>query len=223
MADVPVPGYQPFWTNTRSALKSEFHSLIGQYTDRDAQLKKLFNVLGDIEVVAAYTPASVGNSEQRSAIVNSAEENRQNPCKALNGKTLFSALYATYTVALQELKAVLNASTLASQSKTPKSAATQEDGFKEVRRRKRYSPDETAPTSKRAVPTAASDAVGNPRKVVVTRNLFAPLRAATMDTDASSAEATPQEEAVTGKTGRPPPIVITAATNLMQLPKVIKT
>jgi hypothetical protein len=59
--------------------------------------------------------------------------------------------------------------------------------------------------------------------VVVTRNFLAPLRAATMDTDSSSAEATPQEEAVLGKTGRPPLIVITAATNLMQLQKVIKS
>jgi hypothetical protein len=84
----------------------------------DAQLKKLFNVLGDIEGVAAYTPASVGNSKQRSAIVNSAE-NRQNLCKALSGKTLFSALYGTYTEALHELKAVLKANNLASQSKTP--------------------------------------------------------------------------------------------------------
>jgi hypothetical protein len=164
MADVPVPGYQSFWTNTRSALKSEYHSLIGQFFDADAQLKKLFNVLGDIEGVAAYTPASVGNSEQWSAIVNPAEENRQNLCKALSGKTLFRALYGIYTVALHELKVVLKASTLASQSKTPKSAATQEDGFKEVRRQKRHSTDETAPTSKRAVPTAASDAVDTPPK-----------------------------------------------------------
>jgi hypothetical protein len=60
MADVPVLGYQSFWTNTCSALKSEYHSLIGQFSDADTQLKKLFNVLGDIEGVAAYTPASVG-------------------------------------------------------------------------------------------------------------------------------------------------------------------
>jgi hypothetical protein len=59
--------------------------------------------------------------------------------------------------------------------------------------------------------------------VVVSRNFFAPLRAATMDTDSSSAEATPQEEAVLGKTGRPSPRVITVATNLMQLQKVIKS
>jgi hypothetical protein len=52
MADVPAPGYQSFWTNTRSALKSEYHSLIGQFPHADAELKKLFNVLGDIEGVA---------------------------------------------------------------------------------------------------------------------------------------------------------------------------
>jgi hypothetical protein len=199
MADVPVSGYQSFWTNTRSALKSEYHSLIGRFPEAAAQLKKLFNVLGDIEGVAAYTPASVGNSEQWSEIVNSAVENRQNLCKALSGKTLFSALYGTYTVTLQELKAELKANTLASQCKTPKSAATQEDGFKEVRRQKRHSTDETAPTSKRAVPTAASDAVHTPSKVVVTRNFFGPLRASTMNTNSSSAEDTPQEEAVPGK------------------------
>jgi hypothetical protein len=68
-----------------------------------------------------------------------AEENRQNFCKVLNGKNLFSALYGMYTVTLHELKAMLKASTPAGQSKTPKSAATREDGFKEVRRRKRQS------------------------------------------------------------------------------------
>jgi hypothetical protein len=44
-----------------------------------------------------------------------------------------------------------------------------------------------------------------------------------MDAVSSSAEATQQEKAVPGETGRPPSIVITAATNLMQLPKVIKS
>jgi hypothetical protein len=65
----------------------------------DAQLLKLLKLLGDVEDVAGHTPASVGDSEQWSAIVNSAEENRKNLCKDLNGKNLFSALYDTYTVA----------------------------------------------------------------------------------------------------------------------------
>jgi hypothetical protein len=91
--------------------------------------------------------------------------------KVLNWKNLFSALYGTYTVALHELKAVLKASTQAGQSKTPKSAATQEDGFKEVRRRKRHSTNETAPTSKKAACTA----VDTPPKEAVTGKFFASL------------------------------------------------
>jgi hypothetical protein len=47
----------------------------------------------------------------------------QNFCKALSGKTLFSALYGTHTVALLELKAVHKVSIPAGLSKTPKSGA----------------------------------------------------------------------------------------------------
>jgi hypothetical protein len=100
-----------------------------------------------------YTPASAGESERWSSIVSTAEENRQNFCKVINGMNLFSALYGTYTVLLHELKAMLKASTPADQSKTPMSVATQENGFKENRRRKRHSTNETAPTSKKAVCT----------------------------------------------------------------------
>jgi hypothetical protein len=69
------------------------------------------------------------------------------------------------------------------------------------------------------VPTATSDAVNIPSKLVITRNFFAPFRAAA----SSNTEATTQEEAVPGKTGRHLPVLITAATNLMQLQKVIKS
>jgi hypothetical protein len=40
-----------------------------------------------------------------------------------------------------------------------------------------------------------------------------------MDTDASGTEANSNEEAVPGKTGRPPPIILTSNTNLIQLQK----
>jgi hypothetical protein len=114
--------------------------------------------------MARYTPASVGESKQWSSIVSSAEENRQNFCKVLNGKNLFIALYSSYTVALHELKVVVKASTPVGQSKTRKSTATQEHGFKDVRRRKRHSRNETAPISKKAVLTAASAAIDTPPK-----------------------------------------------------------
>jgi hypothetical protein len=63
MADVPVPGYQAFWIEKRQALKTEYKRLLNQSPDADAQLKQLFKVLCDIEEVAGYTPASVGDSD----------------------------------------------------------------------------------------------------------------------------------------------------------------
>jgi hypothetical protein len=154
MADIQVQGYQAFWTDTCDKSKSEYQQLIGQFPGTDAQMKQLLKVIRDIEEMARNTPASVGESDQWSSIVSTAEENRQNFCKVHNGKNLISVLYGTYTVALHELKAVLKASTPVDQSKTPKSAANQEDGFKEARWRKWHSTNETAPTSKNAACTA---------------------------------------------------------------------
>jgi hypothetical protein len=81
----------------RKALKSEHKRLLSQSPDAKAQFKQLFRVLCDIEDVAGYTPASVGDSVQWSSIVKATEENRRNFCKALDVKTLYSALYGTYT------------------------------------------------------------------------------------------------------------------------------
>jgi hypothetical protein len=186
--------------------------------EKDAQLKQLYKVIRDIEEMARYTPASVGESEQWLFIVSTAEENRQNFCKVFNGKNLFNALYGTYTVALHELKAVLKASTPADQYKTPMSSDTQEDGFKKVRRRKQHSTNESVPTSKRA----AFSAVDTPPKEVATLNFFAPLRASDKDTDSTNTEATPREAAAPAKPGRPPPIVLTSAVNLILLQMQLK-
>jgi hypothetical protein len=200
MADITVPRYQAFWMDTCKKLKSEYQQLIGQFPDADAQLKQHFKVICDMEEMARYTPALVGESEQWSSIVSTGEKNRQNFFKILTGKTLFSAPYCTYTVALHELKAVVKANIPTGQSKTPKSAATQEDGFKEIRRRKRHSKNETAPTSRKAVLTAVSAAVDTARNEFATRNFVAPLRECDMDTDSANTESSPRE----AKTGRPP-------------------
>jgi hypothetical protein len=86
------------------------------------------------------TPGSVGESAEWAAIVNAGEENGASYCKGLHGKPLFSALYSTYTVTLDELKDLLKASTLTGQQ------TTQEDGFQEVQRKKRRTTDETVGT-----------------------------------------------------------------------------
>jgi hypothetical protein len=93
--------------------------------------------------MARYTPASVGKSEQWSSIVSTAE-------------FLQSSNWEDPVFTLQELKVMLKVSTPNDQSKTPMSTATQVNGFKEVWRCKQHSTNETAPTSKKVLPTAAA-------------------------------------------------------------------
>jgi hypothetical protein len=75
----------------------------------------------------------------------------------------------------------------------------------------------TQTTKKAAVQDKTSDALNTLAKEDVTRNYFAPLRTAEMETDA-----VPHDEAVPGNTGRPPPVVLTSATNLIHLQKQLK-
>jgi hypothetical protein len=175
----------------------------------------VYRALCAIEDVAGYTPAVVGESAKWTT-VSAAEENRANYCKALSGKTLLNALYGTYTVTLNDFKSILKASKSAGK---PTEKPAQNEGFQEVRRRKRHSTTETAPTPKKAVPTGASVPVSTPPKEVATSNSFAPLRAAAMDTDSAGSEASSCKATAPGKTNRPPPVILTSAVNLIQLQK----
>jgi hypothetical protein len=97
MTGVPVPGYQAFWAENRTSLQAQYKEIKEQYPDAEKQYRRLFDILCEIEVVARFTPVAVGESAEWAAIV-SAADNRVNYCKALSGKTLFSALYGNYTV-----------------------------------------------------------------------------------------------------------------------------
>jgi hypothetical protein len=111
---------------------------------------------------------------------------------------------------------MLKASNQAAPSEARKSS-TQEDGFKEVRRRKRHSTNEDAPTSKKTVSVAE---VTTPKEVA-TRNFFAFMKTS-METENTGAEAASPEDTVSGKAGRPPPIIFTSTVNLIQLQKQLK-
>jgi hypothetical protein len=39
MADIPVPGYQAFWTKKRKTLKAEFGKLVEQYPEAEPQMR----------------------------------------------------------------------------------------------------------------------------------------------------------------------------------------
>jgi hypothetical protein len=86
MGDASVPGYQTLWTNKLSTPKSEYQTLVQQYTEAEAQLKQLLKVLGDIENVARHIPASEEEIAEWATIVHAAEENGASYCKGLHGK-----------------------------------------------------------------------------------------------------------------------------------------
>ncbi|XP_023725873.1 uncharacterized protein LOC111874531 [Cryptotermes secundus] len=223
MAGASVPGYHAFWTEKRASLQAECKENVKQYPAADEHYRRLFKIICDIEDVASFTPATIGESVEWAAIINAAEESREGYCKALKGKILFSALYGTYTVTLNDLKSLVKART--SEATKTQTKPSQEEDFKEVRRRKRQSTTESAPTSKKA-----AAATGNTQtKEVPTRNYFAPLRVTTMDTDSAGDGATALEEGSTtlevdtsGRAGRPPPIIITTTVNLIHLQKQLK-
>jgi hypothetical protein len=68
------------------------------------------------------------------------------------------------------------------------------------------------------IPTAAKQTP----KAVPSRNFFTPLRVNDMDTATTAAENTLPEKEAHRKSGRPPPLVITSATNLIQLQSDLK-
>jgi hypothetical protein len=209
MAGVPVPAYQKFWVDKRASLKTAYKGLSATHPHAVPFMLKLFQVLCDIEDIDGLTPASVGESKEWAAIVNLAEGDHESYFAALCGTQLFSTLYGTYTVTLNELRSLVKVSNQAGQ-------AMQVEGFKEVRRRKRHSTGEAAQTPKKV--TTEQQAVE-----LSTRNFFAPLRTALMDTDASDAQSSAEEAAEPKKTARPHPIILTCAANLMQMQKNLKS
>jgi hypothetical protein len=208
MAGVPVPAYQKFWVDKRASLKTAYKGLSAMHRDAVPSMHQLFQVLCDVEGIACLTPASFGESKEWAAIVDSAEENHESYFQALRGKPLFIALYGTYTVALNELRSLVKASSQDEQAK-------QANVFKEVRRRRRHSTGEAAHTPKKV--TMEPQAVK-----LATSNFFAPLRTAQMDTDAPDAQPSAEEAAAPKKSARPPPIIFTSAANLIQLQKKLK-
>jgi hypothetical protein len=195
--------------------------LVGQHPDAEEQLRQLFKVLSDIEDVAGHTATSVGESQEWRSIVSTVEETRANYCKALPGKTFYSTLYGTYKVTMQELKSLLKANIHSEGNETEKKKTTvpsqQDEGFKEVRRRKQQNSHEPAEDVKKAVTQGKAPATVNTSpKEVATRNFLVLLRTTGMETDSVSTETTPPEIS-TAKAGRPPPIILTSVVNLIQL------
>jgi hypothetical protein len=181
MAVFTVQAFRKYWTQKLAALKSECHAIAEKYSEAASVVQQVYTVLSDTENSAGCTPAKVRESSEWNSIPNSAEGNRVNFCKALDGRPVYSALYGMYTVTPNELKAVLKVSAQEVRSvavnKTSVEPTAQDDDFQEVKRRKRNifnNSSQTAKNSTEPVPTSVS--VKMPPKAVLNCNFFTPFR-----------------------------------------------
>jgi hypothetical protein len=208
-----------YWLHQYNSLRTEYKAIVGKYPESEDVMQQVYDVLGDIVSLAGCTPSHVGESEAWKAIVDHAEQDKQNLCKVLQGKRLFSALYGTYTITLSDLKKVLQSSVKGTKET---SQTVPCDGFREQRRRKRSSNSEdgTQARNKKAAPQTVQPT--KTQAAVATKNYYAPLKTIEMETQKEENESETAEVDKQRTTGRPPPIVLTTAINLIHLQTKLK-
>jgi hypothetical protein len=93
MVDGAVPGFRKYETQTLASLNSQCHAITSKYAEAGTVVQ-VHKVLNDMEIIAGCTPAEVGESSEWTSVVNSAEENRADFCKSLDGKLLLARFTA---------------------------------------------------------------------------------------------------------------------------------
>jgi len=99
-----------YWKNEYESLRAESKNLIAELPKAKDVIQRVLKTLNNIIRLASCTPTKVGQSEEWSRIVNTAQEDRTKHCAILQGKCIFSALYGVYCHILTSLKAVLQKS-----------------------------------------------------------------------------------------------------------------
>jgi hypothetical protein len=90
MADVSLLGFRKDWAKGLISLKSGHHAITNKHTEAASVVQEVHKAPGDIENLAGCTLAKVGECSEWTTILNSAEENRTNVCKNLDGKPLLA-------------------------------------------------------------------------------------------------------------------------------------
>jgi hypothetical protein len=88
--------HEEYWINEYESLRSESKSLTVEAPEAKDVIQRVLKTLGDIVSLGSCTPVEVGQSDEWSQIVATAQEDREKLCAVIRGKTLFSALYGVY-------------------------------------------------------------------------------------------------------------------------------
>jgi hypothetical protein len=209
---------EPTACETRWKAIESFHSNHEELSERNPDCQKELELLkSGLRTIGQHihtSPSVNGNGNGRvwKELVTKAEAERTVLCKHLDGKALFTAILRLYVAIHRETRESL----LREEKETP-------EEFREQRRRKRNPLEEQAKKSK-PTPGPKDPRIQSYVEVQVPkRNIFAPLRTSGMDVvEETTDKPDTEQQPSTSKTGRPPPIVLTSTTNLMQLQRQVK-
>jgi len=88
--------YEEYWKNEYESLQTESKDLITESPEAKDVIQRVLKALDGIIILGCCTPTKVGQSEEWSRIVNTAQEDRVKLCEILWGKWRFSTLYGVY-------------------------------------------------------------------------------------------------------------------------------
>jgi hypothetical protein len=142
-----------------------------------------------------------------------AETERTVLCKHLERKALFTGILRLYAAIHREMNETLQSE----QVESPKE-------FREQKRRKRNPSDKQGGLTNDTVVTGCSvrDPRIRPHVELPTRNFLRPREQMELDGTKEEAANDGEQQGATNQAGRPPPIILTFATNLLQLQKHTK-
>jgi hypothetical protein len=220
MAQKTVPDFEQHWIYVYNSLQSEYSDIVTKYPDAEESIKQVGRVFSDIVSLAGCTPSEVGDSMKWQGIV-SATTDRLSYCKSLKGKQLFRALYGLYTIT-SVLQSSVKHKNNPGADKAPNATTDPSAEFKEQRRRTRNkSSEDGIQSTPKKMPTTAKN---SELRTAATRNCYAPLRSEDMETrSAWEGGGEADHEGAVNFTGRPPPIVLTSAVNLIKSEKDIRS
>jgi hypothetical protein len=197
--------------------------LIADHPDAKEEIELVHTALVTIGQLVQTSPHVNGNGSVWKQLADRVEAERGVPCKHLDGKALFTAILRLYAATHKEMKdSLLNI--------TEGDPIERHEEFCEQERRKRIPSDEHVKKSKKTATTAPApkDPRIRSQGELPTKNFFAPLKSTEIEVERPGMEEStqkpdgePQQES-SSKSGRPPPIVLTSTTNLIQLQRQIK-
>jgi hypothetical protein len=193
------------WSKTLACFDKHHGELVTAYPGAEEDISLIRAALVQKGSLILSSQAKNGKGEAWKELTTKAETEIMVLCKHLEGKTLITAILRLYAATHREMVETL----LQEFEDTPE---TKEE-FRELRRRKRNSSEGQAIQAKKSSTgpiNPSPDAKAEPRL----RNFYAPLRAI-MDMEVTGGV----QQEPSSQAGRPPPIILNSATNLLQLKK----